>query len=349
MQSPWDFPDFDDHEVVHFVTDRETGLRAIIAVHSTQLGPGAGGTRFWHYPDRGDAVRDALRLSRGMSYKNAMAGLALGGGKAVILADEARTKSIEMFAAFGRAVEGLSGRYVTAEDVGITVPDLVEVSKQTRYVSGLPVASGSVGGDPGPHTSYGVFLGVKAAVKRKLGKDSLSGLHIAIQGAGSVASGLARLAGKEGARISIADIDGLRARKVADEVGGQVADPAAIMTIEADVFSPNALGAILTPESIAALRAPIVAGGANNQLATPAEGDLIHERGILYAPDYVINAGGIINVASEYLKDADEAGVRARIEQIPGRLDQIWAESDATGRNPAAVADAMAKRLIGRG
>ena len=349
MQSPWDFPDFDDHELVHFVTDRETGLKAIIAVHSTHLGPGAGGTRLWHYPDRGDAISDVLRLSRGMSYKNAMAGLSLGGGKAVILADEARTKSPAMFAAFGRAVDGLCGRYVTAEDVGVTVPDLVEVSKHTRYVSGLPVAEGAVGGDPGPHTSYGVFLGVRAAVRKALGKDSLSGLHVAIQGAGSVAGGLARLAARDGARISLADIDQARAQKVADEVGGSVVAPDQIVTIEADVLSPNALGAILTESSIAALRVPIVAGGANNQLARREDGQRIHERGILYAPDYVINAGGIINVASEYLKDADEAGVKAKIEQIPGRLDAIWAESDATGRNPAEVADDMARRLVGRG
>ena len=349
MQSLWDFPDFDDHELVHFVTDRETGLKAVIAVHSTHLGPGAGGTRLWHYPNRADAVSDVLRLSRGMSYKNAMAGLALGGGKAVILADEARTKSPEMFAAFGRAVEGLCGKYVTAEDVGVTVPDLVEVSKHTSYVSGLPAESGEVGGDPGPHTSYGVFLGIKAAVKRKLGKDSLEGLHIAIQGAGSVASGVARRAAEEGARISLTDIDEARARRLASEVGGTVVGVDEIMAIEADVLSPNALGAILDQESIAALRVPIVAGGANNQLATPADGDRVHERGILYAPDYVINAGGIINVASEYLKDTDKAGVRGKIEQIPGRLESIWAESDASGRNPAAVADAMAQKLIGRG
>jgi leucine dehydrogenase len=349
MQSPWDFPDFDDHELVHFVADRETGLKAIIAVHSTHLGPGAGGTRLWHYANRGDAVADALRLSRGMSYKNAMAGLKLGGGKAVVLADEARTKTPELFAAFGRAVEGLCGRYVTAEDVGVTVADLVEVSKQTRYVSGLPAAAGAVGGDPGPHTSYGVFLGIKAAVRRKLGRESLSGLHIAIQGAGSVAGGVARRASAEGARITLTDIDEARAQKLAGEVGGRVVAPGEIMTLEADVLSPNALGAILTAESIPALRVPIVAGGANNQLATQAEGDLIHQRGILYAPDYVINAGGIINVASEYLGDADEAGVQAKIEQIPGRLDDIWAESDASGRNPAAVADTMARRLIGRG
>jgi leucine dehydrogenase len=333
---------------VHFVSDRASGLQAIIAVHSTHLGPGAGGVRFWNYSSTSGALADALRLSRGMSFKNAMAGLPLGGGKAVILADEVRTKTPEMLDAYGRAVERLGGSYVTAEDVGMTVADLVAVSKRTRYVSGLPVAAGAVGGDPGPHTSYGVFLGVKAAVRSKLGKDSLAGLHIAIQGAGSVAGGLARLAAAEGARISIADIDRGRAQRVADEVGGTVVQPSEIMTLEADVFSPNALGAILTSDTIPALRVPIVAGGANNQLATPAEGDLIHRLGILYAPDYVINAGGIINVASEYLHDADEAGVRSRIEQIPGRLEQIWAESDATGRNPAAVADDLARRLIGR-
>ncbi|HWH18009.1 MAG TPA: Glu/Leu/Phe/Val dehydrogenase dimerization domain-containing protein [Allosphingosinicella sp.] len=348
MQSPWDYPDFDDHEVVHFVTDIKSGLKAIIAIHSTYLGPGAGGVRFWHYPNTGDAVADVLRLSRGMSFKNAMAGLPLGGGKAVILADEARTKTPEMLAAYGRMVERLGGSYVTAEDVGMSVADLVEVSKQTKYVSGLPVAEGAVGGDPGPHTSYGVFLGVKASVRRKLGRDSLSGLHLAIQGAGSVASGLARHVAEEGARISIADIDEARARRLADEVGGVTVDPGKIMTLEADVFSPNALGAILTEESIAELRAPIVAGGANNQLATPADGDRIEARGILYAPDYVINAGGIINVASEYLGQGDEAFVRAKIEEIPGRLETIWDESAATGRNPAAVADDMAKRLIGR-
>ncbi|HZG07610.1 MAG TPA: Glu/Leu/Phe/Val dehydrogenase dimerization domain-containing protein [Allosphingosinicella sp.] len=349
MHSPWNYPDFDDHEIVHFVTDRETGLRAVICVHSTHLGPGAGGVRFWHYADPGEAVRDALRLSRGMSFKNAMAGLPLGGGKAVILADEAGTKTPEMLVAYGRAVERLCGAYVTAEDVGVTVADLVQVSKHTQFIAGLPADEGEVGGDPGPHTSYGVFLGIKAAVRRALGKDSLEGLHLAIQGAGSVAGGVARQAAAEGARITLTDIDRARADRLAVEVGGTVVAPEEIMTIEADVLSPNALGAILTVESIAALNVPVVAGGANNQLATPEDGQRIHQRGILYAPDYVINAGGIINVSSEYLRDADAAGVKARIEQIPVRLEQIWAESEATGRNPAEVADGMAKRLIGRG
>ena len=349
MDSLWDFPDFDEHEVVHFVTDRESGLRAVIAVHSTHLGPGAGGTRLWHYAEAGDAVADALRLSRGMSYKNAMADLPLGGGKAVILADENRTKTPAMLAAFGRAVDGLCGRYVTAEDVGMNVSDMVAISKETKFVAGIPAESGAVGGDPGPHTSYGVFLGIKAAVKRALGKESLDGLHLAIQGAGSVAGGVARLAAKEGARLSIADIDRQRVSALTQEVGGSIVDPAEIMTLEADVFSPNALGAVLTETSIAELRVPVVAGAANNQLATPEDGDRIHQRGILYAPDYVINAGGIINVSTEYVGDGDEAVVRRRIEAIPGRLEAIWDESVATGRNPAAVADDMARRLIGRG
>jgi len=349
MHAPWDFPDFDDHELVHFVTDRDSGLRAIVAVHSTHLGPGAGGARFWHYAAPGEALADALRLSRGMSFKNAMAGLPLGGGKAVILADEERTRTPELLAAFGRAVAGLGGRYVTAEDVGMSVADMVEIARHTRFVAGLPVAEGAVGGDPGPHTSYGVYLGVRAAVRKKLGRDSLRGLHIAVQGAGSVAGGLARRAAADGARISVADIDLERAERLAKEVGGQTVDPAQIMTLEADVLSPNALGAILTEQSIAALNVPIVAGGANNQLATPADGDRIHQRAILYAPDYVINAGGIINVSTEFLKDGDHETVRRRIEGIPGRLEEIWSESDSTGRNPAAVADTMAMRLIGRG
>ena len=349
MTTPWGFPDFDAHEALHFVTDAKSGLRAIIALHSTHLGPAAGGTRMWHYADDADALTDALRLSRGMSFKNAMAGLPLGGGKAVILADANRTKTPEMIAAFGRAVDRLGGNYVTAEDVGISVTDMIAVREQTRFVAGLPVAGGEVGGDPGPHTSLGVFLGIKAAVRRALGKDSLAGLHIALQGAGSVAGGVARLAAAEGARLSIADVDADRAHKLAAETNGSVVPTDTILGLECDVVSPCALGAILTEASIAALNAPIVAGGANNQLATPQDGERIAARGILYAPDYVINAGGIINVSTEYLDDGDAGLVRQRIDAIPGRLEQIWAEAAATGSNPAAVADAMARKLIGRG
>jgi leucine dehydrogenase len=246
-------------------------------------------------------------------------------------------------------VDSLGGRYVTAEDVGMSVSDMIEVARHTKFVAGLPASEGQVGGDPGPHTALGVFLGLKAAVKRKLGKDSVSGLHIALQGAGSVASGVARHAAAEGAKLSIADVDAGRARELAGLTDGTVVDPEDIMTLEADVLSPCALGAILTEQSIAALNVPVVAGGANNQLATPQDGARIHERGILYAPDYVINAGGIINVSTEYLGDGDSSLVRRRIEAIPDRLEQIWIESAGSGRDPAAVADAMAQRLIGRG
>jgi len=348
MTTPWGLPDFDDHEAIHFITNDECGLRAIIAVHSTHLGPAAGGCRLWHYAKDEDGLVDALRLSRGMSYKNAMAGLPLGGGKSVILADPERTKTPEMLHAFGKAVNDLGGRYITAEDVGVNVADMIEVSRTTQYVAGLPNSEGDVGGDPGPHTSLGVFLGMKAAVKRALGKDSVDGLHIALQGAGSVASGVALHACAEGARLSIADVDEKKARTLADRTGGKVVSPDEILGLDADLLSPCALGAILNEQTIAALKVPVVAGGANNQLATEEDGERLHKRGILYAPDYVMNAGGIINVCTEYLGDGDASLVRRRIEGIPVRLEEIWAESAETGRNPAAVADAMAQRLIGR-
>ena len=349
MTTPWGFEDFDAHEELHFITNEECGLKAIIAVHSTHLGPAAGGCRFWRYEDEAQAVTDALRLSRGMSYKNAMAGLPLGGGKSVILADANSTKTPEMLHMFGKAIDHLCGRYVTAEDVGMSVADMIEIRRNTPFVAGLPVEDDEVGGDPGPHTSLGVFLGIKAAVRRALRKDSLSGLHIALQGAGSVATGVALHAANEGARISIADVHEDKAQKLADACGGKVVGADEILSLEADVLSPCALGAILTEESISALNVPIVAGGANNQLATAEDGKRLHARGILYAPDYVINAGGIINVCIEYLRSGDASVVREKIEGTPQRLEQIWAESAESGRDPASVADAMAQRLIGRG
>jgi len=348
MASPWDLPDFDDHEALHLVRDAPSGLMAIIAIHSTHLGPAAGGTRFWHYAEREAAIIDALRLSRGMSYKNAMAGLAMGGGKAVILSDSTGTKTPEMIAAFAKAVDTLGGRYVTAQDVGMSAGDMVAISKGTRFVSGLPPKQGEAGGDPGPTTAMGVFLGVKAAVRRALGRDDLSGVHIAIQGVGSVGGGLARHAAAAGARITLADKNGEHANALAAQIGAQVVSADAIMAVEADVFSPCALGAILTEQSIADLRVAVVAGGANNQLATPADGDRLQARSILYAPDYVINAGGIINVALEYLGGGDRAAVDAKVAQIPDRLVAVWDGSEATGENPARVADAMAQKLIGR-
>src|SRR5215213_1179029 len=222
MSTPWGLPDFDAHEEIHFITDEKCGLKAIIALHSTHLGPAAGGARLWHYAKDEEALTDALRLSRGMSYKNAMAGLPLGGGKSVILADEARTKTPDMLHAFGKAVDHLGGRYVTAEDVGMSVADMIEVARSTKFVAGLPAEGQDVGGDPGPHTSLGVFLGIKAAVRHALGKDSLDGLHIALQGAGSVATGVALHAASEGAKLSIADVDEAKAQKLASATNATV-------------------------------------------------------------------------------------------------------------------------------
>ena len=354
MTAFWTEADFDDHEMVQFVHDPASGLTAIIAVHSSHLGPGAGGTRFWHYADPAGAMRDALRLSRGMSYKNAMAGLPMGGGKAVILADKQGTKTPEMLAAFGDAIEALGGQYVTAEDVGMSEADMVTLAERTTHVSGLPVkGEGAAGGDPGPFTAMGIYHGIKAAVRHKLGKDSVAGVHVAIQGTGSVGGGVARLLAKDGARLTLADINEDRAKALAAELDGDAVDCDAIMSVTCDVFSPNALGAILDDEGIARLDCPIVAGGANNQLARAHHGATLAERGILYAPDYVINAGGIISVAMEYLcrqhdDPCDINEVRKRIAQIPERLEQIWQESDASGVSSDVVADRMAQKLIGR-
>ncbi|MCB2072950.1 MAG: Glu/Leu/Phe/Val dehydrogenase [Novosphingobium sp.] len=354
MTAFWTEPDFDDHELVELVRHRESGLTAIFAVHSSHLGPGAGGTRFWHYPDPAMAMRDALRLSRGMSYKNAMAGLPMGGGKAVVLADAQRTKTPAMLAALGDAIEALGGRYVTAEDVGMTDADMVAIAERTSFVTGLPAKhAGAAGGDPGPFTARGVYLGIRAAVAHKFGRESMEGVHVAIQGTGSVGGGTARLLAADGAKLTLADIDRERADDLARELGGEVVPAEAIMDVECDVFSPNALGAILDDEGIARLAAPVVAGGANNQLALERHGPALAARGILYAPDYVINAGGIIAVTLEYLarQTGEHCGVeqvQAKLDEIPGRLSAIWKDAETTGRSPDQVADAMAQKLIGR-
>lgn len=349
MTAVWEYPDFDDHEAVHLVRDAKAGLTAVIAIHSTALGPAAGGARFWHYPQGERAIVDALRLSRGMSFKNAMAGLPMGGGKGVILADADLSKSEELLKAFGAAVDSLGGRYVTAEDVGISEADMQVVATRTRHVSGLPVGAGAAGGDPGPFTAMGVYLGVVAAAKRGLGVESMRDVHVAIQGVGSVGGGLAKLLAKDGARLTLADVNTARVEAMAAELGAQTVPAEELLAVSCDIVSPNALGAILTEASIARLDAKVVAGGANNQLATPADGGRLHARGILYAPDYVINAGGIINVGLEYLGQGNRAEVEARIARIPDRLAEIWDESDRAGAPAADVADQIARRLIGRG
>ncbi len=354
MSALWTEPDWDEHERVEVVHHRASGLTAIIALHSTHLGPAAGGTRFWHYAEPSGAMRDALRLSRGMSFKNAMAGLPIGGGKAVVLLDKDGTKTPAMLEAFGDAVEALSGRYVTAEDVGASEADMVAIAKRTAHVCGLPAQEGDAGGDPGPFTAMGIYLGIKAAAAHKLGKDSMQGVRVAVQGCGSVGGGVARLLAKDGAHLIVSDIHGGRAQELASEVGGKAVASDVVIGTSCDVFSPNALGAVLDDESIARLDCAIVAGGANNQLARPEHGQQLYARDILYAPDYVINAGGIINVSLEYLcrqdgKACDINEVRQRIAQIPGRLQSIWDASAAQGLPSNGVADAMAMELIGRG
>jgi leucine dehydrogenase len=350
----WTEPDFDEHELVEVVHDRDSGLTALIALHSTHLGPGAGGTRCWHYSDPQMAIRDALRLSRGMSYKNAMAGLPMGGGKGVILAGPAGAATPEMLSAYGDAIDALGGRYITAEDVGMSEADMVSIASRTQYVTGLPSTDAeSAGGDPGPFTARGVYLGIKAAALLKLNRDSMEGVHVAVQGIGSVGGGVARLLAADGARLTLADLVEARAATLAGELGASQVSAEQIMDVECDVFSPNALGAILDETSIPRLRTSVVAGGANNQLARLEHGPMLAERGVLFAPDYVINAGGIIAVTLEYLartsrEPCDVAEVHARLDEIPCRLRTIWEEAQTSARSPDQVSDEIAQKLIGR-
>lgn len=341
-------PDFDGHEQVVFGHDRATGLRAIIAIHSTALGPAAGGCRLWTYRSSDAALTDALRLSRGMSYKNAMAELGLGGGKAVVLGDARAPKSPALFKAFGRLVDALGGRYITAEDVGTTTADMQQVAAETRFVSGLTRACGQVGGDPGPKTALGVFLGIQAAVRFQLGR-SLEGLTVAVQGLGGVGGPLCHLLAADGARLIVADARAELAQRVREELDATVVTPDAILEQDAEVLAPCALGAVLTEHSIPRLRARVVAGAANNQLAREDDGQRLRDAGILYAPDYVINAGGIINVAHEYRGGSSEEAVRAAIEKIPGRLNLIFERARRESLPTSVVADQMARERLHAG
>ena len=288
-----------DHEQVVFCSNKEAGLRAIIAIHNTTLGPALGGTRMWNYKSHDDAFKDVLRLSRGMTYKAAVSGLNLGGGKAVIIGDSSTQKNELLFRTFGKFIEGLAGRYITAEDVGTSVTDMEYVRMETKYVTGVSKALGG-SGDPSPVTAYGVFVGMKACAKFKWGSDSLAGKKIAVQGAGQVARYLCEHLYNEGAEIFLTDINELKVQKVLETVKAQVVKPEEIYGLDVDIFSPNALGAIINNNTIGKLKAEIVAGGANNQLEKEnIHGPLLMENGILYAPDYVINAGGLMNVANE--------------------------------------------------
>lgn len=339
---------FDAHESVTFVADAASGLRALIAIHSTHIGPAFGGCRAWTYATPALALNDALRLSRGMSYKNAMAGLPFGGGKAVILRAPGAAVSDAQFEAFGRAVENLNGRYITAEDVGVSVRSMQLVARHTRHVGGLPQQGGAGlrDGDPSPRTALGVYCGIESAVRARLGRDNLKGLRVAVQGLGNVGFNLCELLHAAGATLWVADIDAAAVERAQQRFGAQAVPIDDILQQDVDVVAPCALGAILNGRSIPLLKAAIVAGGANNQLATELDGQRLHERGILYAPDYVINAGGIIWVSAEYLGEFDEAQALVRVRRIGATLDGIFAESAERQLPPHAVADERARRLL---
>ena len=341
----FDKPAFAGHESVHHVFDAKTGLRAIIAIHSTARGPAAGGCRMWNYATADDAFVDALRLSEGMSYKNAMADLPLGGGKAVIWGNSRTDKTPDLFRALGRAINALDGRYWSAEDVGVSVHDMAFAAEETRYVSGLSTGK-AASGDPSPVTAKGVFLGLKAAALRAFGTDDLTGRTIAVQGVGHVGGYLCAHLGQTGARLVITDVNAEALDQVSRATGATVVAPAEIYDVEADIFSPNALGAIINPETLPRLKAKVVAGGANNQLATPDMGDRLREKGIVYAPDYVINGGGIINVASEISGTFDPAWVEAKLQRLMLTLGDVLDQAQREGRATNRVADELARQRI---
>ncbi|MBR7619009.1 Glu/Leu/Phe/Val dehydrogenase [Phenylobacterium sp. 20VBR1] len=345
----FDHPAFEGHESVNAFFDEKSGLKCIIAVHSTALGPAAGGCRMWPYASADLALEDALRLSRAMSYKNAMADIPLGGGKAVIIGDARTQKTPALFEAFGRAVDQLGGRYWTAEDVGVSPADLTHARRETRYVAGLeghPAASG----DPSPVTAEGVFRGVALSVRRALNRD-LAGITVAIQGVGHVGAYLADKLHAAGAKLIITDTNAEALRAVAERTGAKVVSPADIFEANAEVFAPCALGGAINAETLPRLKARIIAGGANNQLATPEVGRVLFERGMLYAPDYVINGGGIINVAAEIA--ALEAGtsfdatwVATKLDRLTETLEEVMTRSIAERRPTHEVANEIAKARI---
>jgi len=335
------------HELITLATDPASGLRAIIAIHDTTLGPAFGGCRYWTYAAEQDALTDALRLSQGMAYKNALAGLPFGGGKAVILRSPEQTDRAALFRAFGRLVESLDGRYITAEDVGSTVEDMRVAQSETRYISGLP-REGGFGGNPSPKTAYGVFVGIEAAVRCALGRETLDGVSVAVQGLGSVGWELCRLLHEAGAQLTVADVDVAKATQAGERFGARVVAAADIVGVQADVFAPCALGAVITPAVAAGCAFQVVAGGANNQLASLAEGDVLQGRGIFYAPDFLINAGGIISCAREYLGGADEAAVVAEVAGIRERVFELAERVRTSGQAPARVAVQWAQEKLRR-
>lgn len=343
-------PEFDGHELVAFHRDVRSGLSAIIAVHNSNLGKALGGCRMWPYASEAEAITDVLRLSRGMTYKAALANLPQGGGKSVIIGDPRRDKTPQMMRAMGQFVESLAGRYSIAEDSGTSVADIHEMAAVTRYVGGLADARAQAEGrtgDPSPATAYGVFVGLKAAVRHRLGRDDLADLHVAIQGVGNVGYRLARHLHEAGARLTVTDIHAPHVQRCVDEFGAVSVGMDEIYAVDAEVFAPCALGAILNDTTIPQLRPRIVAGAANNQLARPAHDAELKARGVLYAPDYVINAGGIIDIYYEgeaYRWDT----ARQHLDRIGDTLRTIFERAELESGATGAIADLLAEERFKR-
>ena len=337
-------PEFDDHEQIVFCRDADSGLKAIIAIHSLNRGPALGGCRMWPYGDEAEALTDVLRLSRGMTYKSALADLPYGGGKSVVIGDPKRDKSEALFRALGRFVDSLGGRYVIAEDVGIAVPDIETVGRETPYVAGIP-SGGS--GDPSPATAWGVFHGIRASVAHRLGRRDLEGLRVAVQGLGHVGAELCRFLSEAGAELLVTDIDPAAVARIAEELGAEPLAPEAILAAEAEVFAPCALGAVIDDAALDRLKAKVVAGSANNQLAAPRHGALLKQRGVLYAPDYVINAGGVINISHETTaagRRYDKTAAFAHVARIHDTLTEIFERADKAGIPTSEAADRLAEQ-----
>ena len=333
-----------DYEQLVICQDKTSGLKAIICIHDTTLGPALGGTRMWNYDSEEDAILDAMRLAKGMTYKNAAAGLNLGGGKTVIIGDSRTQKTEELFRAFGRYVQSLNGRYITAEDVGTTVRDMDWVHLETEFVSGVSVSSGA-SGDPSPMTARGVWRGMKAAAKEVYGSDSLNGKTIAIQGLGHVGYYLAKHLHEEGAKLIVTDIHEDVIKRVVDEMGATAVGSEEIFGVEADIFAPCAMGAVINDETIPQFKFKIIAGAANNILKEERHGDKLHELGILYAPDYVINAGGVINVADE-LEGYNYDRALSKVEMVYDNVAKVIEIAKRDNIPTYKAADRMAEERI---
>lgn len=335
-----------EHEQVVFCHDAASKLKAIVAIHNTSRGPALGGCRMWPYATEEEALTDVLRLSRGMTYKSAMAGLDLGGGKSVIIGDPHSDKSEPLLRAMGRFLNHFRGDYIAAEDSGTCVADLRIMAKETPYVCGINdrrTAKGGVrSGDPSPSTAFGVFQGLRAAVRHRLQRDSLEGLGVAVQGLGSVGYRLAEHLSRSGVKLWVGDIDPARVRRAVEQLGATAVAPEAICAQDVDILAPCALGAVLDDRSIPQLKAAIVAGAANNQLAEERHGQALLKRGILYAPDYVINAGGVIDIACER-HGLDDRQLNLRLEGIYQTLLDLFARADREGQPTNLIANRMAE------